>query len=192
MVALQSFRPHSFLFSILIIVFFFSFTISISSAATETVQKVCNQTSYYRYCVATLYSDPRTPNADPYFLAYISFGLAYLNASNSHDFFSHAVNNTRPHHHKLVQSLTICQDGYKRVVSALETAYEDLNTESFAKLGRLSRVAGRAADKCNRAFSGVVKAPVGSAAPAVAVRNRDMKRLSEICSVVSKLLGASK
>lgn len=180
----------SFLLLLLIFFLIFSLTVSPSNAATEIVQKVCNQTSYYRYCVAALYSDPRTPNADSYFLAYISFGVAYLNASNTHGYFSHAVNSTRPHHHKLVSSLTTCRDGYRGAVSALETAYEDLNTKSFAGLGRLSRVAGRAAVECDRALSEAVTPE--SVPPTIPVRNRDMRRLSEICGVVSKLFGSSK
>lgn len=189
MVALPSLRPCALL-SFLLGIFLFSLAISPSNAATEIVQKVCNQTTYYRYCVAALYSDPRTPNADAYFLAYISFGVAYLNASNSHGYFSQVVTNTRPHHHKLAKSLINCRDGYKGAVSALGTAYNDLNSESFAKLGRLSMVAGRAAAECRRALSAVMTP--ASSAPALAARNRDMDRLSEICSVVSKLLGASK
>ncbi|KAJ6863852.1 hypothetical protein NC651_034611 [Populus alba x Populus x berolinensis] len=42
--------------------------------ATALVDKVCKQTSSYPFCVRSLYSDSRTPEADEYTLAYISVG----------------------------------------------------------------------------------------------------------------------
>ncbi|KAG5561018.1 hypothetical protein RHGRI_004143 [Rhododendron griersonianum] len=51
---------------------------------SELVESVCKNTTIYAFCVDALYSDPRTPTIhDPYNLAYISFTLASLNASDA-------------------------------------------------------------------------------------------------------------
>ncbi|XP_030476867.1 cell wall / vacuolar inhibitor of fructosidase 2-like [Syzygium oleosum] len=154
-----------------------------SAAATEIVKRVCEKTSDYRYCVAALYSDPRTPNADAYFLAYISFGLAYLNATHTRDHISRLLRSPdlAPRSPRLTTSLQSCRRGYAAAVTELASAYNDLNSETFAGLAGYAGGGARAAGDCDRAFAGSAYAPL------VAGRNRDLKRLCEICTVVSEL-----
>ncbi|KAI3440254.1 PMEI domain-containing protein [Psidium guajava] len=154
-----------------------------SSAATEIVKRVCEKTSDYRYCVAALYSDPRTPNADPYFLAYISFGLAYLNATHTRDHISRLLRSPGLAHRSpaLTSSLQSCRRDYAAAVAKFESAYNDLNSETFSALAGYAGGGARAAGDCDRAFGRSAYAPL------MAARNRDLKRLCEICTVVSKL-----
>lgn len=71
---------------------------------TKLVDAVCRKTnSSYSFCVESLYSDPRTPTADSYVLAYISFGLAYLNASATQHHVARLLNNKTQGGHQLQQ-----------------------------------------------------------------------------------------
>ncbi|XP_022734653.1 cell wall / vacuolar inhibitor of fructosidase 2-like [Durio zibethinus] len=166
-----------------VLIFFLCYILSpLPSAATPTnklVDKVCNQTSNYTFCVEALYSDPRTPAADAYQLAYVSFGLAYLNASATQDHIAELIkisNSTSASHKRL----KICQHDYHKAVLALEEAYNDLNSETFFQLAKLAARAAAAADDCQSAFRGTHYSPL-------ATRNAYLKALSDICVVVSKL-----
>ncbi|XWS34412.1 hypothetical protein CRYUN_Cryun21dG0036300 [Craigia yunnanensis] len=167
-----------------VLIFFFCCILSPSSAATSNqtnklVDKVCKQTSNYTFCVKALYSDPRTPAADAYTLAYVSFGLAYLNATATQKHIAKLlkINTTTPVSHK---SLKICQHDYHKAVSALKEAYNDLNSETFFQLAKLAAHAAAAADDCQSAFRGTHYKPL-------ATMNAYLKALSNICVVVSKL-----
>ncbi|THG08654.1 hypothetical protein TEA_015524 [Camellia sinensis var. sinensis] len=67
---------------------------SLLGQPSELVSSICKNTTNYRFCVESLYSDPRTPTADSYVLAYVSFDLAYLNASHTEDYIDMLFNNT--------------------------------------------------------------------------------------------------
>ncbi|CAK7325149.1 unnamed protein product [Dovyalis caffra] len=149
---------------------------------TELVDKVCNQTSNYTFCLESLYSDSRTPDADPYTLAFISFGLAYTNASNTRDFIAELLKNTSSQddrHH-----LKRCGHDYQKAVSALEEAYDDLNSETFFELAKLAGHASKASDHCQAAFK-------GTSSPPLARRNHDLKSLCEIGAIIAKLFTGS-
>ncbi|KAI4343188.1 hypothetical protein MLD38_027720 [Melastoma candidum] len=150
--------------------------------SVEIVRGVCNQTAYYTYCINALYSDPRTPNADHYFLAYISFGLVFANASNSLDHVSLLLKS--PKDPNLTRGLQVCQGWYRRSVTAMLSAKSDLDSHSFSKLASYAGQAVRAADECEAAVGATSSLP----ALGLNIRNRDIKRLSYICTIVSRLL----
>ncbi|XP_010052515.2 cell wall / vacuolar inhibitor of fructosidase 2-like [Eucalyptus grandis] len=154
-----------------------------SSAATELVNQVCGGTGDPRFCAAALYSDPRTPTADAYSLAYVAFGLAYLNATRTGDHISRILSSPSLAHRSpaLAGGLQSCRRGYAAAVTKLAAAYNDLNSETFADLAGYAGSAARAAGDCDGAFGGSPYAPL------VAGRNRDLRRLCEICAAVSKL-----
>ncbi|KAF8031664.1 hypothetical protein BT93_D0775 [Corymbia citriodora subsp. variegata] len=156
---------------------------SSAAAATELVRQVCDKTGDSRYCFAALYSDPRTPNADAYSLAYISFGLAYLNATHTRDHISRLLSSPAlaDRSPTLTSSLQSCRRGYAAAVAKLAAAYNDLNAETFAGLAEYSGGGARAAGDCDRTFGSSPYAPL------MAGRNRDLTRLCEICTAVSKL-----
>ncbi|KAF9676499.1 hypothetical protein SADUNF_Sadunf08G0008300 [Salix dunnii] len=178
---------HSFSFPYLSLAFLACFILIHASPAatdepTRLVDKVCNQTSNYTFCVETLYSDPRTPEADSYTLAFIAFGAAYTNANSTRDYIAELLkNNSSQDYHS---RLGICSHDYLRAVSKLEEAYNDLNSETFFGLAKLAGVASKASDHCQNAFRGISSPPLGS-------RNGDLKRLCEIGAVIAKLFTGS-
>ncbi|KAJ6767574.1 hypothetical protein OIU74_021442 [Salix koriyanagi] len=178
---------HSFSFPYLCLAFLVCFILIHASPAaidepTGLVDKVCNQTSNYTFCVEALYSDRRTPDADSYTLAFIAFGVAYANANSARDYIAELLKNTsgQDYHSRL----EICGHDYLRAVSKLEEAYNDLNSETFFGLAKLAGVASKASDHCQDAFRGISSPPLGS-------RNGDLKRLCEIGAVIAKLFTGS-
>ncbi|KAM6601823.1 hypothetical protein CsatA_021432 [Cannabis sativa] len=155
---------------------------------TELVSGVCNQTSNYSFCVQSLYADPRTPRADSYGLAFVVFGMSYLNASSTQDLIVSLSKNAQRgggsgsgHNQSLLLTrLQRCGRDYKKAVSALEMAYNDLNSETFFELADMARVAASSAEDCQSGFEKTRNSPLTA-------RNRELKGLCEICVVVSKL-----
>ncbi|KAH8486153.1 hypothetical protein H0E87_027575 [Populus deltoides] len=129
-----------------------------SDAATALVDKVCKQTSSYPFCVRSLYSDSRTPEADEYTLAYISVGVAYNNATSTQHYISDQLRSIEVNgssHHDQQQRLQMCSRGYQRAVSALAMAHNDLDSETFFELARLAAKASSGANDCKAAFKGI-------------------------------------
>lgn len=156
----------------------------VSDAATALVDKVCKQTSSYPFCVHSLYSDSRTPEADEYTLAYISVGVAYNNATSTQHYISDQLRSIEVNgssHHDQQQRLQMCSRGYQRAVSALTMAHNDLDSETFFELARLAAKASSGANDCKAAFKGV------PSPTALAKGNQDLVLLCEICGVVAKL-----
>lgn len=160
------------------------FTVTIAAASTTTkptklVSDVCNRTSNYTFCVSALYDDPRTPTTDAYGLAFVAFGMAYLNASATQGLITKlqkkSANETRQ-----FRLLETCRLDYKKAISALEMAYGDLNSETFFELAELAGNASAAAKHCQAAFKDAPHRPLTA-------RNLGLRGLCEICVVVSKL-----
>ncbi|CAK7323384.1 unnamed protein product [Dovyalis caffra] len=148
---------HHFLFSLLILLLFSIF--HASDAATKLVDKVCKQTSSYSFCVQSLYTDSRTPEAYEYTLAYIAVRLASINATSTQHYISDqlkltSINGSGRHEQQQQQQerLQICSRGYRRAVSAMEMAYNDLDSETYFELARLAGKASSGASDCQAAF----------------------------------------
>lgn len=148
--------------------------------ANNLVDKICKQTSGYSFCVTSLYSDSRTPEADQYTLAFISVGLAYIHANTSQHHISELLSNGSSHDHADQQRLQRCSRDYSNAVSALAMAYNDLNSETFFELADLAGEAARSASDCQAAFKGIPSPPLAN-------RNHDLMGLCEICVAVAKL-----
>ncbi|KDP29028.1 hypothetical protein JCGZ_16417 [Jatropha curcas] len=146
-----------------------------SDAATKLVDKVCKQTWNYSFCVESLYSDSRAGQADEYTLAFISVGLAYTNATDTRDLISKLLINKGKS-----EPLETCFRDYKKAVSSLEVAYNDLNSETFFVIANLTTQAARSANHCETAFKGNEWRPLGN-------RNKDLMGLCEICGIVAEL-----
>ncbi|XP_050290809.1 pectinesterase inhibitor-like [Quercus robur] len=143
---------------------------------TNLVKKVCSQTSNYNFCVETLYADPRTPEADRYVLAYVIFGSAYQSATTTHDRINLLLKNATA---SQMPRLKRCDRDYTKAVSKLLEAHDDLDSETFDSLAKLSRIASSAAADCETSFKGT-RSPLTT-------NNKGLKGLCEICAVVSKL-----
>ncbi|XP_015900738.1 putative invertase inhibitor [Ziziphus jujuba] len=146
-----------------------------ASAAKQTVlaKEVCKKTSNYTFCVESLYADPRTPKANRQTLAYITFGLAYLNASKTQKLIAELLES------QLLQFLKRCKNDYDKAVSKLEGAYNDLNSETYFELANDANEASGYAKDCEAAING--------RRSSLTPRNRHLKGLCEICVVVAKL-----
>ncbi|KAI5330694.1 hypothetical protein L3X38_020820 [Prunus dulcis] len=77
------------------------------------------------------------------------------------------------------QVLRRCYHDYNKAVSALSSAYNDLNSETFSDLVDWAGAASLAADDC--------QVVVKTTYPPLSTMNLDLKRLCEICVAVSKL-----
>ncbi|KAJ8759652.1 hypothetical protein K2173_009732 [Erythroxylum novogranatense] len=159
------------------------FTVSIATAepGNKLVEEICNRTSDYSFCVNALYSDSRTPEADLYILAFISVGLADISGTVTRDYINTLLKNSSSHGDEYYQRLLTCSDDYNKAVLAIETAYSDLNFESFYGFPYLAGKASAAVEDCEAGFHGILSPPLGD-------RNHDLKVLCEIFSVVGKLL----
>ena len=179
-------KYHSLCFLLCFVHFIFTL-IHLSCASknnvTQLVDEVCAKTSNYSFCVESLYSDPHTPQSDQYGLAYVAFRLAYLNATGTSDYIAKLVKKaTSSHYHMLLQR---CAHDYKEAVSAIETAYNDLNSETFFELADLAAVASDGAEDCQATFKGTTHYSM------LDFMNNALKGLCEICVVISKLFTGS-
>ncbi|KAJ6756846.1 hypothetical protein OIU79_029097 [Salix purpurea] len=175
--------PPRLLHCLTLLLLLFS-TFHASDAATALVEKVCRQASSYSFCVRSLYSDSRTPEADEYTLAYISVGVAYSNATSTQRYISDQLKSIEvsgSSHRDQQQRLQICSRGYQRAVSALVMAHNDLDSETFFELARLAGKASSGAGDCKAAFKGIPPPT------ALAKGNQDLMHLCEICGVVATL-----
>ncbi|XP_059634623.1 putative invertase inhibitor [Cornus florida] len=159
-----------------------------SSAATpppsQLVDSVCKKTTNYTFCIQSLYSDSRTRTADRFVLAYVSFDLAYLNATHTKDYITNLLKNDTKRHasdKNMFESLRRCQGYYGKAVKGLAEAINDLDSETFSELGSLAKVADRASQDCEVAFKAKHYPRFLSG------MNGDLSRLCKICIVVSKL-----
>ncbi|PON57681.1 Pectinesterase inhibitor domain containing protein [Parasponia andersonii] len=187
---------HCLLSLFLAILSVFSTTIQASSSSsgrattilkpTELVDGVCNKTSNYSFCVESLYADPRTPRADSYGLAFVVFGMSYLNATGTQDLIAELSKKAKrggQHDQPLLTRLQRCGKDYEKAVSALEMAYNDLNSETFFELAEMAGVASTSAEDCQAGFEKRHHSPPLS----LSARNHELRGLCEICVVVSKL-----
>lgn len=148
---------------------------------TPLVDQVCAKTSNYSLCVETLYSDPHTPDADRFGLAAVAFHLAYLNATATKDYIDNLLKKNSTSKSQYHKDLQKCASDYEKVVSAIETACNDLNSESYYDLADFVGVASHRADDCQHALKGEHDSLLHSV-------NNDLKKgLCEICVVISKL-----
>lgn len=180
----------SFFLAILCIFFTSTTTTTVQASSgtitvrpTELVAGVCKKTSNYTFCVESLYADSRTPRADSYGLAFVVFGMSYVNASRTQDIIAELSKKAKRggiHYQPLLTRLQSCSRDYAKAVSALEMAYNDLNSETFFELAEMAGVASKSAEVCQARFGKSHHSPL-------TIRNRDLKGLCEICVVVSKL-----
>lgn len=170
-------RLHNLL--LLLLLFCSYFSSSHSKNPTELVKKICKNTTTYGFCVNSLYSDPRTPTADAYVLAFISFDLAYANATRTNAHVQALLSREKnPDFRRLLKS---CEKLYGEAVSALALALNDLDSETYSELASYAGDSAREAGECQKGFRGTrFRSPFTQ-------MNRDLRGLAGICIVVSNL-----
>lgn len=148
---------------------------------SELVESVCQNTTIYAFCVDALYSDPRTPTIhDPYNLAYISFTLASINASDARLYMQTLLksSSSRLEYSKLLRR---CVQLYGEAEVTLGQAFNDMNSEDYYDLGSYAADSARNARDCQAAFRS------RASDSRLSRMNRDFLGLTEICIVVSNL-----
>ncbi|KAL2475799.1 Cell wall/vacuolar inhibitor of fructosidase 2 [Abeliophyllum distichum] len=147
--------------------------------STQLATQVCKNTTNFSFCQASVYSDPRAPVADRYVLSYIAFGLAYKNATNTSDYIDFTLKSikegAKP---EIIEALQKCQGDYKEAIRALSEALNNLDSETFYGLDKLSLDVENSARSCEAGFQG--HSPISE-------KNQNLINLSNICYVVSKL-----
>ncbi|KAK0602751.1 hypothetical protein LWI29_036658 [Acer saccharum] len=138
---------------------------------TQLVDRVCNKTNNYSFCVNALYTDPRTPDADTYTLADISFRLAYKAATNTSRLITQLLkNSTTTDDH---DNLKRCLKDYNTAIEALGSGLNDLNSETFFTLPRYANTTSRSAEDCEAHYK--------------SLGSTSIKSLCQICVVVANL-----
>ncbi|KAI8567136.1 hypothetical protein RHMOL_Rhmol02G0097000 [Rhododendron molle] len=188
----MAYSPHSLrLYNLLLFCCFSSTLLSPTSSyakkPTDLVESVCKNTTTYAFCVDSLYSDPRTPTADAYVLAFVSFDLAYANATRTEAYVRALLGRRRGSSRRDEYSrlLERCDRLYGEAVSALALALNDLNSETYSELASYAADSAREAGDCQAAFRGTAfRSPLTR-------MNRDLRGLAGICIVVSNLFTTS-
>ncbi|KAI9185624.1 hypothetical protein LWI28_008929 [Acer negundo] len=135
---------------------------------TQLVDRVCNKTSNYSFCVEALYTDSRTPDADTYTLAYISFGLAYNTATNTRSQITDLLKNNATS-----DDLKRCLKDYNTAIEALGSGLNDLNSETFFTLPGYANTTSLSAEDCEAHYKPLLSFTI--------------KSLCQICVVVANL-----
>ncbi|KAK3009546.1 hypothetical protein RJ639_014646 [Escallonia herrerae] len=165
---------------------------SLTSTGLELIRDVCKNTSNYQFCMDALSSDPRAPTADSYVLAYISFELAYLNATHTNHAIAVLLSNLTSGSDEcrnstecalLRRGLQRCHGYYVEAIRVLGEALGDLDSETYFELGDLAANAGGAARACEATLTRLG----GHNRSPLYLMNQRLRGLSNICRVVSKL-----
>ncbi|CAK9177170.1 unnamed protein product [Ilex paraguariensis] len=126
------------------------------------------------------------PTADRYVLAYIAFDLAYVNATHTNDYIGSLLKNVATTNHskrpELARQLQRCHGFYGQAVQVPAEALNDLDSETYFNLGLLAVAADHSARDCEVTFN---------AHSSLSRMNQNLRNLSKICLVVSKLLTIS-
>ncbi|KAF7149756.1 hypothetical protein RHSIM_Rhsim02G0088000 [Rhododendron simsii] len=147
---------------------------------SELVESVCKNTTIYAFCVDALYSNPRTPTIhDPYNLAYISFTLAIVNATDARLNMQILLksSSSRSLNPKLLRR---CVQLYGEAEVTLGQALNDINSDDY-NLASYAADSARNARDCQAAFGG------RATDSRLSRMNRDFLGLAEICIAVSNL-----
>ncbi|KAK2984263.1 hypothetical protein RJ640_010222 [Escallonia rubra] len=170
---------------------------SLTSTGLKLIRDVCKNTSNYQFCMDALSSDPRAPTADSYVLAYISFDLAYLNATHTNHAIAVLLSNltsggggacrNSTECALLRRGLQRCHGYYVEAIRVLGEALGDLDSETYFELGGLAADAGGAARACEATLTRLG----GHNRSPLYLMNQRLRGLSNICVVVSKLFRVS-
>ncbi|XP_027338242.1 cell wall / vacuolar inhibitor of fructosidase 2-like [Abrus precatorius] len=175
-------KYHPLCCFVLLVILFIHPSYASNNNVTKLVDEVCGKTSNYTFCIESLYSDPNASESDSYGLAYVAFRLAYLNATNTRDYIRKLLNKATSSQYRM--HLQRCAFDYEKAISAIETAYNDLNSETFFELADLAGVASHGAEDCQATFRGTHHCPL-------CFMNNALEGLCQICVVISKLFTGS-
>ncbi|XP_058096171.1 putative invertase inhibitor [Magnolia sinica] len=170
-------RLFSFPILLVSVTVFLQFSNSMSSSL---IHKTCKSTIDYKFCIHTLDSDPRTANADLVRLANISLDLTSHNATDTHGYISHLLENaTEP---AMKKWLNLCFENYDYALAGISDAIMSLASQVYENLDLSVQFVGAQARICEDSFG-----EKGHKSP-LSLRNDDLNRLSDIVSTIASIL----
>lgn len=183
--------PQPFVFLLSLILSFSSLSL-ISTTSTPTkppslVQKTCNATSYYDFCVSSLQSQPGSPKpVDVKGLSALAVTIAISNATNTATFaasLADAASAKSPLH----SVLRSCAAKYHDARQALQWSLDALATDSYDYAFVHVSAAAEYPNVCRVLFR---QAPTQLAYPPdMARREQDLEHLCTIALEIISLLG---
>ncbi|GFQ02766.1 pectinesterase inhibitor [Phtheirospermum japonicum] len=159
--------------------------ISLADAARYKVKaqlatQVCRNTTDFSFCLKTIYSDPRAPTADRIVLAYIAFGNAYLNSSNTQTQIQLKITDAENGKSDVLDGLKSCMGHYTKAIGALSQGAGKLGLGSYYGFDKLSIEAQSHVRDCEKGFNATIGSPMTK-------ENVDVIKLTNICNVVAQL-----
>ncbi|KAL3645805.1 hypothetical protein CASFOL_010985 [Castilleja foliolosa] len=159
--------------------------ISLSAAArhnfkAQLATQICRNTTDFIFCRNTIYSDPRAPTADRIVLAYIAFGNAYLNSSNTQTQIQLKITDSKGVKSNVLDGLKSCTGHYSNAIGALSQALGNLDSDSYYDFDKLSIRAQSHVQNCESSFNGTTTSPMTK-------ENGDLIKLTGICYAVAQL-----
>ena len=143
---------------------------------TELLKEVCNHTSNYAFCVATLNADPNAagPQALAGDLANAALRFAQTKASDAQSLTALLLKNTTIPVDR--NRLQICQSSNNKAISELSSANNDFNSDSLDTMVEEMNSAAYATKDCQNEIQGK-----GAHFSLLAAINADLIKLCEIC-----------
>ncbi|WOL16074.1 hypothetical protein Cni_G24856 [Canna indica] len=161
---------------------------SSGSATPGLVQKTCNETTYYDFCVNSLRSDPQSPKAvDVKGLSAIAINLAISNATNT-SAFAASLAQAAPAaaDASLGAALRSCAKKYADARQALQWSLDALAAESYDYAFVHASAAAEYPNVCRVLFR---RTPRLTYPPEMARREQDLEHLCTIALEIISLLG---
>lgn len=173
----------------LLIFLFFIICPSMSIAllnGTELLKEVCNHTSNYTFCVATLNADPNAsgPHALAGDLANAALRLAQTKAKNAQSLIAglllrNATSADTTYSEDRNRLLQLCQSSNDKAMSALSSANNEFNSDSVDTMVAEMNRAAYATKDCQNQIQGGISANFSQ----LTTVNGGLIKLCEICIV---------
>ncbi|KAL3645813.1 hypothetical protein CASFOL_010993 [Castilleja foliolosa] len=156
--------------------------ISLASAARHNRPLKCAETQQTSTSAThtSIYSDPWAATADRIVLAYIAFGNAYLNSSNTQAQIRIKITDNKGGKSNVLDWLKSCTGHYSNAIGALSQALGNLDSDSYYGFDKLSIEAQGHVRNCEESFNGTTTSPMTK-------ENGDLIKLTGICYAVAQL-----
>ncbi|CAN6813817.1 unnamed protein product, partial [Brassica oleracea] len=173
-------KATSPIFLLLLLVILSSTLLSVKS--NTTTKTTCKTTNYYRLCVSTLKSDPRSPTADTKGLATIMVGFGMKSATATATYIAGNHTAAAANDTILKKVLKDCSDKYALAADSLRLTVQYLDDEAYDYAYMHVLAAQDYPNVCRNIF----RRAKGLVYP-TEIRRREVS-LRRICGVVSGIL----
>ncbi|XP_051125532.1 uncharacterized protein LOC127247631 [Andrographis paniculata] len=127
--------------------------ISSAEEAKELASQVCRNTTDFSFCQDAIYADPRAPGANRVVLAYIAFGKAYANGTDTRAYIASRLTSGGANESEgVLTGMKNCLTKYDEAVQTLAQILGDLDSETYYELDKRSLEVGRFPAACEEGF----------------------------------------